>query len=140
MEHERILSPDSPLDELFYIPTDLPRHTIGIARILSRFRAGDLAAFVTVAIDLLDVASGDPESEPNGDDEANGDERDAAYVEWHSMSGSQKHGPNIASDNEDDEESDPPEDDDPFEDDGCDKAVDDDPCDQDTAEIEQMTS
>jgi len=40
-----------------------------VARILSRYDRGKLAAFVTVAIDLLDVMDGDPdleEDDPSG--------------------------------------------------------------------------
>ena len=78
--------------------------------------AASWKVFIAVAIDLIDLSDGDADNEPNGDDEpveANGDTRDAAYIEWHTMRGSQKCGPNIATDNEDDEDSDPAEDDDP---------------------------
>lgn len=40
-----------------------------VARILSRFDRGKLAAFVTVAIDLLDTLDGDADDEPGGDEE-----------------------------------------------------------------------
>lgn len=39
-----------------------------VARILSRFDRDQLAAFISVAIDLLDVADGDPDVELNGDE------------------------------------------------------------------------
>lgn len=41
---------------------------------------------------------GDP-----GDHEPGGDAEGGAWIEWHNLRGSQKGGPNIASDNEDDE-------------------------------------
>jgi hypothetical protein len=39
-----------------------------VAAILSRFDREALAAFVTVAIDLMDLADGNPDAEPNGDE------------------------------------------------------------------------
>lgn len=77
-----------------------------VARILSRYDRPRLAAFITVAIDLLDAIDGDPDLEPGGDDEpreAEGDAGDTAWIEWTAMHGRKKRGPNIASQSEDDE-------------------------------------
>lgn len=52
-------------------------------------------------IDRLDTIGGDPDCEPDGCDQ------DQAWVEWHTMRGSQKRGPNILAGHEDDEEDDP---------------------------------
>ena len=97
-----------------------------VARILSRYDRGKLAAFVTVAIDLLDVLEGDSDREgecsedevsrcthlggPVPTDEPGCDIADAgenACIEWHTMRGSQKRGPNIAQAHEDAEDDDP---------------------------------
>jgi hypothetical protein len=78
-----------------------------VARILSRFDREQLAAFMEVAVELIDVMEGDPELEDDDPAEANGDEADAAWIEWHTMRGSQKRGPNLTAGHEDDEEDDP---------------------------------
>ena len=87
-----------------------------VAAILARYDRKHLGAFVAVAIDLMDVVDGDPDGESNGDDEAreaDGDTLDLAWIEWDTMRGSQKRGPNIANSFcEDDEDSDPAEEDD----------------------------
>lgn len=102
-----------------------------VARILSRHNRSNLAAFVTVAIDLLDVLDGDPDREGEcSEDEisrctdlgrpvrGNGpgcdiaDTGENAWIEWHTMRGSQKRGPNITQSHEDAEDDDPAEDDD----------------------------
>lgn len=84
-----------------------------------------IEALAAVFVDLLIIADPDPEREPDGD------EADAAWVEWNAMRGSQKRGPNIAGEHEDDEDSDPAE-----EDDG-DSAVDDRPCDDINMDLEE---
>lgn len=48
---------------LVTFPLDYPPHMAAIARILGRYPPGDLARFVTVAIDLLDLDWGDPDLE-----------------------------------------------------------------------------
>jgi len=97
-----------------------------VARILSRYDRGKLAAFVTIAIDLLDVLDGDPDREgqcnedevscctdlgrPVPSDEPGCEIADAAenaWIEWHTMRGSQKRGPNITQAHEDNEDDDP---------------------------------
>lgn len=83
-----------------------------------------IEALATVFVGLLDIAQPDPEREPDGD------EADAAWVEWDKMAPASKRGPNIAGHHEDDEESDPAE-----EDDG-DSAVDDRPCDDINMDLE----
>ena len=86
---------------------------IAVARVLGRFDRSTLEAFLTVAVELLDVADGDADLEDNADREASdGDEQDAAWIEWHAMHGSQKRGHNRLAGEEDDEDDDPPEDDD----------------------------
>lgn len=72
-----------------------------------------LAAAVEVLVDLIDMIDGDTDLEPIDEREPDGDEADAAWIEWHTMRGSQKRGPNISTWNEDDEDDDPLEDDDP---------------------------
>lgn len=87
-------------------------------RILAQLDRPRLEWLVEAAVTLLDLFDGDPDEETVDPDlELTGDERDAAWIEWHTMRGSQKRGPNILCGHEDDEESDPAEDDDPFEDD-----------------------
>jgi len=84
----------------------VPAAPAAVMRILSRYDRPRLAAFVAVAIDLLDVLDGDADLEPNGDDEPTGDEQDAAYVEWTSLRGNQRGLACSASANEDDEQDD----------------------------------
>jgi len=55
---------------------------------------------------LLDRVDGDPDPEDDDPAEEAGDERDAAWIEWHAMHGRQKRGCNIAG-HEDAEEDDP---------------------------------
>lgn len=78
---------------------------------LSGLSRTEIAHVAEIAIDRLDMLDGDPDMEPNGDDEplsANGDGDDGAWIEWHQMRASQKRGPNILpSYNEDDEDDDP---------------------------------
>jgi hypothetical protein len=76
-------------------------------------RRAILAAAVEVLVNEIDLIDGDTDLEPIDEREPDGDETDAAWIEWHTMRGSQKRGPNIAGDHEDDEDGDPAEDDDP---------------------------
>jgi hypothetical protein len=97
-----------------------------VARILSRHDRGKLAAFVTVAIDLLDVLDGDPDREGEcSEDEVSrctdlgrpvpgdgpgcdiADAGENAWIEWQTMRGSQKRGSNITQAHEDAEDDDP---------------------------------
>ena len=86
-----------------------------VARILARFEREQLAGFIAVALDLLDTIDGDPDVEFNGDEQdSDGDEKgDQAWVEWTTLHGAQKRGPNRLFGEEDDEEDDPAEEDDP---------------------------
>lgn len=95
-----------------------------VARILARHDRGKLAAFVTVAIDLLDVMDGDDDAEPAtwteagnrnthahlpDDYEQSGDEADTSWTEWPTR-GRHKHtagGFEPADHHEDDENDDP---------------------------------
>jgi hypothetical protein len=52
-----------------------------ISRVLSRFDRTQLSAFITVAIDLLDIADGDADAEEDDPAEANGDETDGNFAE-----------------------------------------------------------
>jgi hypothetical protein len=52
-----------------------------VARILSRYPREKLAAFIAVAIDLLDTLDGDADLEPGGDDELTGDEQYGDFSE-----------------------------------------------------------
>lgn len=79
------------------------------SRMLDRFNRDELDNAIEVLVTLLDVWDGDPDEETDDPDlEPAGDEKDAAWIEWHTMRGSQKRGPNIlATQNEDDEDDDP---------------------------------
>lgn len=52
-----------------------------VARILARYDRPRLAAFIAVAIDLLDAIDGDADLEATGDDELAGDESDGNFSE-----------------------------------------------------------
>lgn len=54
-----------------------------LMRMLSRFDRTKVEAFVEISISLLDLIDGDADLEENGDLEPAGDERDAAWIEWH---------------------------------------------------------
>ncbi len=101
-----------------------------VTRILSRYDRANLEAFISVAIDLLDVIDDDPDledseaSNPDVDERgrllpdvyvpaSQDEDREHAWIEWHTMRGSQKRGPNILAGHEDDEDDDASEDDDP---------------------------
>jgi hypothetical protein len=71
-----------------------------------------LTAAIDTLVHVLDLMDGDPDLEPIDEREPDGDEADAAWIEWHTMRGAAKHGANACGWNEDDEDSDPPEDDD----------------------------
>ncbi|AEG50768.1 hypothetical protein Sphch_3153 [Sphingobium chlorophenolicum L-1] len=109
-----------------------------VSAILSRYDRETLAAFITVAIDLMDAADGDPDIEPNGDeDDDPGDLRDSGWPEWHTrgkskeafMSASRQSfvgwdGRTIRADlHEDTEIDDPAEEDDAPEEDGEDRCL-----------------
>lgn len=85
-----------------------------VARILSAYDRKSLEAFLSIAIDLLDLIDGDPDLEDSNDREAHDgdDQGDIAWIEWHTMRGSQKRGPNILAGQEDDEDDDAAEQDD----------------------------
>jgi hypothetical protein len=68
---------------------------------------------VVTLIACLDTADGDADGEVDDPVEPDGDGDDCAWIEWGTMRGSQKRGPNIAAGHEDDEPDDAPEDDDP---------------------------
>jgi hypothetical protein len=87
-----------------------------VARILARYDRPSLEAFIAIAIDLADTMDvptdpDEPDFTPRSDGmpgdpldhEPPGDENDAAWVEWHALRGSQKHGPNMNVGEEDDE-------------------------------------
>ena len=75
--------------------------------ILSRFNRDDLGAAIEVMVSLLDIWDGQPDDEEGGDLELTGDDRgDQAWVEWHTMRGTQKRGLNVLAGQEDDEDDD----------------------------------
>ena len=93
-----------------------------VLRILSRFDRQQLHGFIAVALDLADAMDGDPDLEtcaveddgtpmPKEIDFGPGcevsDSGENAWIEWDQMRGSQKRGPNLVQDHEDDEEDDP---------------------------------
>lgn len=55
-------------------PARQPTPPAAVSRVLSRFTRAELEGFVAVAIDLMDVADGDPEMEDGGDLEQDDDE------------------------------------------------------------------
>jgi hypothetical protein len=94
-----------------------------LMRMLGRYDRQKLEAFIEISIGLLDLIDPDPEAEEIGLEDAfiSHDPRFAdqvedneagAWVEWTTMRGSQKRGPNLLMGHEDDEDDDPPEDDD----------------------------
>ncbi|QNG45010.1 hypothetical protein [Sphingobium yanoikuyae] len=106
-------------------PSRQPAPPAAISRILSRFSREELEGFVAIAIDLMDVADGNPDLEDGGDNELDGDAQgDQAWPEWHTRGWrtQRKAGPEMASScriggQEDDEDDDPAEQDDAAEDD-----------------------
>lgn len=96
-----------------------------VMAILDRFNRDELGNTIEVLVALLDIwdAPLDPDAaefapisdglpgDP-GDHEPTGDEEGGAYVEWTTMRGSQKRGPNLLAGHEDAEEDDAPEEDD----------------------------
>lgn len=81
--------------------------------LLNRHSPQEIADAIEILMDVLDMMGGDPDAEDNGDAELTGDEHDCAWIEWQTMRGSQKCGPNIVAGQEDDEDADPAEEDDP---------------------------
>ena len=82
------------------------------SRLLNKHSPHEIAEAVEVLLDVLNLLDGDPEAEDADTDELVGDEQDAAWIEWTTMRGAQKRGPNIIAGHEDTEEDDTPEDDD----------------------------
>lgn len=58
-----------------------PPPPAAVSRVLASFDRGQLEGFIAVAIDLLDLADGDPDLEDSGDTEPNGDECDTNNAE-----------------------------------------------------------
>jgi hypothetical protein len=75
----------------------------GVVRYLDRQTLETLAQF---SVDALDLVDGDCDRELIDEAEPDYEEGSPAWVEWHTMRGSQKRGPNIAGENEDDEDGD----------------------------------
>ncbi|MED5545790.1 MAG: hypothetical protein VYD90_11115 [Pseudomonadota bacterium] len=97
--------------------------------LLNRHSRRELADAIDVLLETLDLLDGDPDAEEidledsfllseaavqasEGPGCAVGDAGEPAWIEWTSMRGSQKAGPNLTAGHEDDEDSDPAEDDD----------------------------
>lgn len=78
-----------------------------ITRILARFTRAELHGFIAVALDLADTLDGDADSEPDDQDEVQGDELDSSWIEWTTMRGAAKRVPNLLVGHEDDEDDDP---------------------------------
>lgn len=95
------------------------------AKLLNKHSAHDIAEAIEVLIDVLDLLGGDADAE-EGDAEDSfahsmmalhmtrrvpgditSDADDTAWVEWHTMRGAQKKGPNLLGGHEDDEDDDP---------------------------------
>lgn len=127
MEHRPILPASAPLSALDrFLPSDLgSTPLLAVAAALRGFNRDQLGSTIEVLIALMDVADGDPDAEAGNDLEddfvlsANAvemgrnpavdcvDQDAGAYVEWHTMRGSQKRGPNLLAGHEDDEDDDP---------------------------------
>ena len=98
-----------------------------LMRLLAQFDRKKVEAFAEISVALLDLMDGDPDAEitsaedefssPNPFERGPGcdiaDAGENAWIEWHTMRGSQKRGPNITKAHEDDEEDDEAEEDDP---------------------------
>lgn len=101
------------------------------ARLLDKHSPGEIGEAIEILIDVLDLMGGDLDAENGNDLEddftlspmavaygsdgagcAVSDQDAGAYVEWHTMRGSQKHGPNLLAGHEDYEDDDPAEQDD----------------------------
>ena len=80
---------------------------------LQAFLVPDEPRAIGLAIDALiarlDEASGDPDAEDDGTAEEDGTQLDGAWVEWNTMRGASKRGPNLMLGEEDDEDDDPAE-------------------------------
>lgn len=50
------------------LPNAMPVPPAAVTRLLARYSRGELAGFIAVAIDLLDLADGDHDTEANGDE------------------------------------------------------------------------
>ncbi len=62
-----------------------------------------IADTIEKLLEVLDGRDGDPDVEPNGDElDDPGDLQDAAWIEWNTMRGAAKIGPNLAGEHEDD--------------------------------------
>lgn len=97
----------NPIPPLSF-PTTPPMPAV--ARVLARYDRPRLAAFIAVAIDLLDLLGPDPEAEDNGDGEEDGTGEDIAYIEWVTKPANMRRngqGEILPSYHEDDEEDDP---------------------------------
>lgn len=96
-------------DNTVRFPGTLPPAVIQriASEMVNRHSPHEIAEAITILIDLLDLLGGDPDAEDSEAHEAAGDEVDVAWVEWNTMRGSQKRGPNLIAGLEDDEEDDP---------------------------------
>lgn len=70
-----------------------------VSRVLATFSREELAGFITIAIDLLDLVEGDPDLEPNGD-ELDGQPSEDEFLPEHIR---RDFGPGDPADAEDDE-------------------------------------
>jgi hypothetical protein len=59
----------------------LPNAASPVERVLGRFSRTELEGFIAVAIELLDLADGDPDTERNGD-ELDGSLSEEDFVDW----------------------------------------------------------
>lgn len=105
-------------------PPVMPVPPAAISRVLSRFDREQLAGFVAVAIDLLDLGDGDPDYEDATDVEDDhalssqaigyatgpgceiGDTGENAWVEWTALHPGRRKGHNLTAGQEDDEDDD----------------------------------
>lgn len=98
-----------------------------VMAILDRFNSDEIGNTIEVLVALLDIWDAplnpdEPDFRPTDgdglpgdpkDEEDSGDAEHGAYIEWQTMRGSQKRGPNVVLGHEDDEDDDPAEEDDP---------------------------
>lgn len=77
-----------------------PPSPVALAAVLLSYPREHLAALTEALTTALDVIDGDPDLEPAGD------EKDAAWIEWHALAPAWRRGPLTTPGHEDDEESD----------------------------------
>lgn len=121
------------MGQIVKFPTELPRAAISriAGRMVTKYSPREIGDAIELLMDLLDFLGGDPDAETGNDAEDDfafsgiaqqfldrgpgcpvSDAGDIAYAEWATLRASQKRGPCLTGDHEDDEDGDPKEEDD----------------------------